>query len=207
MKISADAFTHVGKVRDENQDWFGFGINEELFVVADGMGGHSFGREAAIIATTAAIVCKGSLEEKCVAANEAVKNICNSVTLRFGKGSPGTTLLLARRAQDKLELASVGDSYIMKLTDKVEILNTRHEDFFGLLTAHVGMHEPLQIWTGSVDLRVGDRYLLITDGVDALTDKKKLLDCLNAEQVIDEVLQTSAYDNITCIYIEVKELD
>jgi hypothetical protein len=36
MKISADAFTHVGKVRDENQDWFGFGINEELFVVADG---------------------------------------------------------------------------------------------------------------------------------------------------------------------------
>lgn len=207
MKISADAFTHVGKVRDENQDWFGFGINEELFVVADGMGGHSFGREAAIIATTAAIVCKGSLEEKCVAANEAVKNICNSVTLRFGKGSPGTTLLLARRAQDKLELASVGDSYIMKLTDKVEILNTRHEDFFGFLTAHIGMYKPLQIWTGSVDLRVGDRYLLITDGVDALTDKKKLLDCLNAEQVIDEVLQTSAYDNITCIYIEVKELD
>jgi protein phosphatase len=207
MKISADAFTHVGKVRDENQDWFGFGINEELFVVADGMGGHSFGREAAIIATTAAIVCKGSLEEKCVAANEAVKNICNSVTLRFGKGSPGTTLLLARRVQDKLELASVGDSYIMKLTDKVEILNTRHEDFFGFLAAHVGMHEPLQIWTGSVDLKVGDRYLLITDGVDALTDKKKLLDCLNAEQVIDEVLQTSAYDNITCIYLEVKELD
>jgi serine/threonine protein phosphatase PrpC len=147
------------------------------------------------------------LEEKCVAANEAVKNICNSVTLRFGKGSPGTTLLLARRAQDKLELASVGDSYIMKLTDKVEILNTRHEDFFGFLTAHVGMYKPLQIWTGSVDLRVGDRYLLITDGVDALTDKKKLLDCLNAEQVIDEVLQTSAYDNITCIYLEVKELD
>lgn len=205
MRLEISAYTHVGRVRDENQDFYGFGINEELFVVADGMGGHSFGREAAISAVAAAVCKEGSLEEKCIAANEVVKNLSNSCVVRFGKNSPGTTLLLARRVDDKFELAGVGDSFIMKLSDKVEILNERHEDRYGFLTAYVGMLEPIKVWTGHIDLKVGDRYLLVTDGVDALTDKKKLLECISAEQVVEEVLETSAYDNITCIYIEVKE--
>jgi len=204
MKLEISAYTHVGRVRDENQDFHGFGIDEELFIVADGMGGHSFGREAAISAVAAAVCKGGSLEEKCIAANEVVKNLSNSCVVRFGKNSPGTTLLLARKVDDKFELASVGDSYIMKLSNKVEIINDRHEDQYGYLTAYIGMQEPIKVWKGCVDLKVGDRYMLVTDGIDALTDKKKLLDCINAEQVIDEVLKTSAYDNITCIYIDVK---
>lgn len=204
MRLEISANTHVGHVRDENQDFYGFGIDEELFIVADGMGGHSFGREAAISAVTAAICKKGSLEEKCISANEVVKNLSNSCVVRFGKNSPGTTLLLARKVDDKFELASVGDSYIMKISNKVEIINDRHEDQYGYLTAYIGMQEPIKVWKGCVDLKVGDRYMLVTDGIDALTDKKKLLDCINAEQVIEEVLKTSAYDNITCIYIDVK---
>jgi serine/threonine protein phosphatase PrpC len=205
MRLEVDACTHTGRVREENQDFYGFGINEDLFVVADGMGGHPLGKEAAIVATTAAIIAKGSLEDKCISANEAVKNISNSVTIHFGSKSPGTTLLLARKVENKLELASVGDSYIMKLSDRVEILNERHEDRLGFLTGYIGMFETLPIWASSLELKVGDKYLLITDGVDALTDKRVLLDCTNSDQIVEEVLKTRAYDNITCIYITVKK--
>ena len=71
MRLEISADTHVGRVRDENQDFYGFGIDEELFIVADGMGGHSFGREAAISAVAAAICKEGSLEEKCSRSAEA----------------------------------------------------------------------------------------------------------------------------------------
>jgi serine/threonine protein phosphatase PrpC len=87
----------------------------------------------------------------------------------------------------------------------VEILNERHEDRLGFLTGYIGMFETLPIWASSLELKVGDKYLLITDGVDALTDKRVLLDCTNSDQIVEEVLKTRAYDNITCIYITVKK--
>ena len=208
MNLIVTAATHIGKRREKQED--AYAVQNNFWVVADGMGGHSKGEIAAQAAAEAALKYKDkSLDEICMLANEAVCNIPR----RFSEASPGTTLLLARRKEDKLELASVGDSYIMKLNDNI-IINERHEDERGYLTSHIGMFYNLKVWIGEVTLNVGDKYILVTDGLDALKvplfggssyKPSDVLLCANAQEVIDKVLESSAYDNITCVYIEVKE--
>jgi serine/threonine protein phosphatase PrpC len=109
---------------------------------------------------------------------------------------------------DNLKLVSVGDSYIYKITDKIETLNTLHEGPEGGLTSFIGggLSGYLQIWSGEVVLNEDATYLLVTDGVDYMK-KEDLLYCKNAQEVIDKVLEGGAYDNITGIMIDVKDCD
>jgi PPM family protein phosphatase len=51
--ITACGFTHPGRRRDENEDAFGSFLDERLFVVADGMGGHNAGEVASVMAVDA----------------------------------------------------------------------------------------------------------------------------------------------------------
>ena len=47
LAITACGFSHPGKQRDENEDAFGSFVENRLFIVADGMGGHNAGEVAA----------------------------------------------------------------------------------------------------------------------------------------------------------------
>jgi protein phosphatase len=51
--LSACGFSHPGKQREDNEDAFGSFLDERLFVVADGMGGHNAGEVASVIAVDA----------------------------------------------------------------------------------------------------------------------------------------------------------
>jgi protein phosphatase len=51
--IVACGFTHPGRKREENEDAFGTFLDERLFIVADGMGGHNAGEVASVMAVDA----------------------------------------------------------------------------------------------------------------------------------------------------------
>src|SRR6266404_321819 len=51
--LTACGFSHPGRVREENEDSFGSFVEERLFIVADGMGGHNAGQVASLMTVDA----------------------------------------------------------------------------------------------------------------------------------------------------------
>ena len=51
--VTACGFSHPGRVRDDNEDAFGSFLEERLFIVADGMGGHNAGQVASLMTVDA----------------------------------------------------------------------------------------------------------------------------------------------------------
>lgn len=211
MTIKISVASHIGKYRKDQEDAFLVEVcserNTQLLAVCDGMGGHPHGKWAA---DTCVEVFKDkwveSLENLCKEADEKVSIGPPGFVRRFSTRPPGTTVVAGRLTENKLQLVSVGDSYIYKITDKIETLNIIHEGPEGGLTSFVGGGSTgyFQIWSGEVTLNEDAIYLLVTDGVDYMK-KEDLLYCNHAQDVVDKVLEGAAYDNITCIMIDVKD--
>src|SRR3954467_7040517 len=53
LSLAACGFSHPGRKREDNEDAFGSFLDERLFVVADGMGGHNAGEVASVMAVDA----------------------------------------------------------------------------------------------------------------------------------------------------------
>jgi len=51
--LTACGFSHPGRQREDNEDAFGSFVDERLFVIADGMGGHNAGEVASVMAVDA----------------------------------------------------------------------------------------------------------------------------------------------------------
>ena len=129
--IYCGASTHVGKVRKNNQDAFGF--NDYLFVVADGMGGHLGGEVASDLAVTTltkTFELSGKIRKKKVKRNQsgllhAVERANNRIIEKASDNTSlkgmGTTLcaVMIGNGEDQnpaLLITNVGDSRIYQLS-------------------------------------------------------------------------------------------
>ena len=184
------AVTDAGRIRDVNQD--GVLTAEGVFVVADGMGGHSGGEVASAVAVelmseTSSFNSVGELVEAVQRANREVLDRAHHDRALYGMGT--TLVALVAMTVDDAELlcaANVGDSRLylhtpdemIQLTDDHSLVEGMVRD--GLITSTearvhpqrnvvtraLGVEEPLLVDAWELVPVAGDRYLLCSDGLN-----------------------------------------
>lgn len=190
----AAAVSHIGKIRSNNQD-SGY-AGHELFVVADGMGGHAGGDVASAIAVTrireadkeyeTAGEAEFALQSALIAANSL---LAETVFEHPELTGMGTTVSALVRVGDQVALAHIGDSRIYRFRDgELEQVSTDHTFVqrlvdSGRITEEEAMVHPRrsvlmrvlgdvdaspEIDTWVLDTRPGDRWLICSDGLSGV---------------------------------------
>lgn len=117
MTIKGWHATHVGRVREHNEDRFSGSCERGLFVVADGMGGHEAGEVAAqlaVLAVTSAWPTGVTEAAARKAVDAAAMAVIEAATAARRRGTPGgnmgTTLVLLSLQPEAAIVCHVGDS-------------------------------------------------------------------------------------------------
>ena len=192
--VSHGAQTHSGQVRNNNED--AFLVQDRLFVVADGMGGHSAGEVASGLAVSslrdgaAAITDEASLAAALHTANEVIHTESMMNHVRHGMG---TTIAALLANDDAIVVAHVGDariyrwvdgtlsrvtkdhSYVQELVDEgiITLEEARVHPRRNIVTRALGIDAEVDISTATLPVTIGARYILCSDGlVDEVTDSE-----------------------------------
>ncbi len=118
MNLHAAALSDVGRRRAANEDRYALAADLGLYVVADGMGGHTAGQVAAELAAQAAVDAlrtlvdaSASLAEKLrYAVAAANREIFSTARAKPDLAGMGTTLVALLAGENRVALAHVGDS-------------------------------------------------------------------------------------------------
>jgi serine/threonine protein phosphatase PrpC len=245
-RIYAWGATDVGMKRDHNEDSYLLAPDLNLFVVADGMGGHAGGEMASGISVRtvektvrssveligADVHHDGSIERSPVAKllSNSVREACNAVYTKSqqvrelqGMGTTTTTLLF----HDKHAfVAHVGDSRcylvrdgrILQLSEDHSLVNeqlkagliteaqARQSRFKNIITRSVGFDADVEVDMIAVEVKVGDAYLLCSDGLCNLVTDPEVCDIVSdnflhrvPEILIDLANSRGGDDNCTVL--------
>jgi protein phosphatase len=195
------AVSHVGRVRTNNQD-SGY-AGSQLFVVADGMGGHAGGDVASAIAVNRIAQtdrldfanpqeAEFALQASLVAANQLISEAVYEHPELTGMG---TTVSAMVRVGDAVATAHIGDSRIYLLRDGELSQITNDHTFVqrlvetGRITPEEAAVHPRrsvlmrvlgdidqapEIDTGILGTVPGDRWLLCSDGLSSYVSEERI---------------------------------
>lgn len=219
--------THVGKVREHNEDDHGCFAELGMALVADGMGGHAAGEVAAQMAVVEirnALAQGASIEDAILHAQEAIAEAATGE--RHGMG---TTVVVVREAEDVAEVAWCGDSRVyLWRRDQLIPVSDDHSLVGDLLRAALitpqmaRVHPNRNIITNclgsefhgpqvvEVPLEAGDVFLLCSDGLtDELTDEEIVAVLASgaalqagAQALVAAALAKGGRDNITVVLMQ-----
>jgi serine/threonine protein phosphatase PrpC len=192
ITLEVAALTHVGRVRDHNEDAFGHCVEAGVFVVCDGMGGAAAGEVASRLAVDTVIerLCgvsspedrRRALEESIAAANRLVHAQAGQDSALKGMG----TTLVAVAVQDHSALIGhVGDSrcYLFRagrltrqtndhslVDEQVRLGRMTEQDaerspLKNVITRAIGTQASVAAEITELALEPGDILLLCSDGL------------------------------------------
>lgn len=195
-----------GRVRKNNEDFLLVDRRQNLYIVADGMGGAQAGETASRLAaeTVLEVMEKRAnpklkdLEEAFVEANERVKRTAASDLSLEGMG---TTLVGLLHDGDLMHIASVGDSRVYsyhnnELTSLMEDQTWVNEvgrrlgidedtlkrhPMRHVLTMAIGVGNPLRVNTRTIPRVPGMQLLLCSDGLHGVVGADAISRILSAE--------------------------
>ncbi len=238
MKRRFEGRTDTGLMRAVNQDCFDWDSDGRFFIVADGMGGHAGGQEASKIATNtiseylkthwnADIDSETLLKQAVEQANE---KILEDQQAHPERAEMGTTVVAVIFRNEQCWCVHVGDSRLYLWRDQQ--LNALTEDhtwvawalksgslskeeaevhpWRHVLSQCLGRQELYSIDIDLINVQLGDRLLLCSDGLTGEVSERSIaayLDKKNTcEQAVTQLIETAkengGSDNITVIVIE-----
>ena len=218
MKVYS--ITDTGALREMNQD-FCFasdtpvGNLENLYIVADGMGGNKAGDYASRYTTQrlVASVSRNAKKEPVRIIKEAIEK-ANELLLQeanedIDKQGMGTTLVAATIFQGRLVVANVGDSRLYIVNEgirqitrdhsyveemvrlgKVDKSQARVHPDKNIITRAIGATADIEADFFEVELQEGDKILLCTDGLTNMVEDEKILDIIRSRESIQEACES-----------------
>jgi len=206
IHIKASGDTHVGKVREHNEDAFLISMEKSLFMVADGLGGHAAGEVASRMAVdtveTHILASYESLEKLREDITRAIKEanrvIFEESRRNISRRGMGTTIVVAKIEGEKAIIGHVGDSRayhvrdgkIVQLTEDHTIVeeyvrmgllsrkDAQYHPYRHVLSRSVGTAGAVDVDIIELDLHPGDVLLLCTDGLTNMLTDGEILDII-----------------------------
>lgn len=220
--------TDIGRKRVLNQDTVyscnvPIGNLSNLFIVADGMGGHKAGDYASAYTVNAiereVELCEDNLPVKIIdhAIKCANKEIYEKAHAEDDFAGMGTTVVVATVVGDTLYVGNVGDSRLYVINDRITQITKDHslveemvrageikrEDARlhpdkNIITRAVGADENVAVDFFEVNLRPKDIVLMCSDGLTNMVEDNDILSIVkskdNVKDIADELIRVANHN-------------
>lgn len=213
------SITDVGMVRKINQDYVytsekPLGNLPNLFLVADGMGGHKAGDYASRCAVeTICEVAEKSLEKEPVIILQKAIEAANEQIYQMSKVDEkyegmGTTVVAAALFGNSLQVANVGDSRLYVVGNTIKQITRDHSwvaemvrlgemdsDMAknhakkNIITRAVGAGQKIEIDFFTVDLAEGESVLMCSDGLTNMLEDEEIRMIMQGQRDVVERVQ------------------
>ncbi len=211
--------TDVGIKRTVNQD-FVFSTNEQignlenLYIVADGMGGHKAGDLASRLAVE--LICEEIADSDKINPLELLKHsvtVANAEIVKRanddeGLKGMGTTVVAATVADDSLYFVNVGDSRLYLINQGIKQLSkdhslveemvrlggikpedAKHHPDKNIITRAVGEKGKVEIDCFEQSLHKGDIVLMCSDGLSNMIEDDEIFEIVQSSRDVVEIVQ------------------
>ena len=231
MKVQA--VTDVGRERSVNQDYVYYSLTEtgslpNLFLVADGMGGHKAGDMASryTVETFVSLVQDSIINN---AVTQVNRRLLQKAAESENYEGMGTTLVAATVYDNILRVANVGDSRLYILGNEITQITrdhslveemvsmgeinreqARNHEKKNIITRAIGGYDTVEAEMFSVDLKPNDCILMCTDGLSNMVEDADILKIVKsapdietaAKNLVAAANANGGKDNITVMIIE-----
>ena len=211
--------TDTGNKRNNNQDSIFFsdqpiGPLPNLYIVADGMGGHKAGDQASKMAIDITVdFVKNSTLGNPIAVLKRAMIYANNEIYKAASKDPeltgmGTTMVVAVAQEGKLYVANVGDSRLYVVNSEIKQITMDHslvEELIrkgelerkrgrnhpekNIITKAMGSKEEVIPDFFEIDINSEDKYLLCSDGLSNMVEDDEIRDIVVDNYKLEDIAQ------------------